>query len=265
MVDPRNPGCVDEILHLGDYWDTEGMEKNKQEILKYNKEVGRHFVRAYKYLAAAKEVMDDIEEVHTRAVNYGKLNILADKLAKELVGSMKVAAYPGKERHLFGSAYTPGGFVDYSDTVLNKVERVCYIDGKPGTGKTTLMNKLATYAVDRGLYVEYFHAPLKPHKLDSIVIKGMGLAVTCSPKGKEYADSVVDLNECLDKDIINECEALAQKDNEIFELLIEEAFSSILAAKTVHDKLETYYIPNMDFTKIDVLRERTIERILEYC
>jgi hypothetical protein len=28
-VDPKNPGAVDEIINLGDFWDEEGIRKNK--------------------------------------------------------------------------------------------------------------------------------------------------------------------------------------------------------------------------------------------
>lgn len=264
VVDPKNPGCVDEILHLGDYWDTDAMEKNKSEILINTKKVGKHFARAYKFLASAKEIMDDIEDITTAAMHFGKINIMTEKLSKELMGSMAVCDCPGKERHLFGSAYTPGGFVDYSDTVLNKAGRVYFIEGRPGTGKTSMLNRLAMHAVERGLTVEYFHAPLKPQKLDSIVVKELGLAVTCSSKGKDYADRIIDLNEYLDESYIDEAAELIKKDYKAFDLLLEEALGSILAAKTVHDELETYYVPNMDFEGVNRLRERTAERILGY-
>jgi hypothetical protein len=264
VVDPKNPGCVDEILHLGDYWNVQAMESNKEEILKYNKEVGRHFARAYKYLAAAREIMDDIEDKHKRAMAFGKVNLLMEDLAKEIFGNMVVSPEPGKERHLFGSAYTPGGFVDYAEDLLDKVDRVYYIEGKPGTGKTTIMNRLATYALDRGLSVEFFHAPLKPMKLDSIIIGELGIAITCSPRGKKFAAKSFDLGSFLDKEAMEEYKGYIQRDLKIFNILLDEVIASIATAKKVHDKLETYYIPNMNFDEINSLRSRIVERILEY-
>lgn len=54
VVDPKNPGAVDEIIHLGDYWNEEGIRKNRDQILLVNKAVGKLFGRAYRYLKAAK-------------------------------------------------------------------------------------------------------------------------------------------------------------------------------------------------------------------
>lgn len=43
VVDPKNPGAVDEIIHLGDFWDEEKMRENKEAVLKSNARVGRLF------------------------------------------------------------------------------------------------------------------------------------------------------------------------------------------------------------------------------
>ncbi|WP_073166815.1 hypothetical protein [Desulfofundulus australicus] len=46
VVDPKNPGAVDEIVHLGDHWNEEGLRAHKKEILALNQEIGRLFKRA---------------------------------------------------------------------------------------------------------------------------------------------------------------------------------------------------------------------------
>lgn len=41
LVDPKNPGAVDEILNLGDFWDEGGIREKRDEILAVNKEISR--------------------------------------------------------------------------------------------------------------------------------------------------------------------------------------------------------------------------------
>ena len=59
----KNPGAVDEIINLGDFWDEDGIRKNKEAILEANKEVGRTFRRAYRYLKSAYSIYQDNEEI----------------------------------------------------------------------------------------------------------------------------------------------------------------------------------------------------------
>ena len=76
--DPKNPGCVDEILHLGDYWDEAGITRHKEAILAINREVGRLFARAYRFLRAAKEIRDAWSTANAERLRLGATNILAD-------------------------------------------------------------------------------------------------------------------------------------------------------------------------------------------
>ncbi len=264
VVDPKYPGAVDEIINFGEFWDVGALEKCRGDIVKYTREISRHFARAYKLLAAAKLVMDDIEEKYSSSMDYGRANLAAEEWAGEIFAGWPVSAIPGKDRHLFGSAYTPGGFVDYSETILENVQRTYYVNGHPGTGKTFILNRLAGYASDRGVEVEYFHRPLKPHKLDTIVLKELGVAVTCSTEGKKTADRAVDLNLMLDRDRLGGSMEDIEGDMHLYEQLQAEAIAAIYNAKKTHDRLEEHYINNMDFKAVDRLKDRILERILEY-
>ncbi|NLZ90628.1 MAG: ATP-binding protein, partial [Clostridiales bacterium] len=46
--------------------------------------------------------------------------------------------------------------------------------------------------------------------------------------------------------------------------IISEAVSAILDAKKTHDILEKYYAGNMDFEATQRLKDKVLERILEY-
>ena len=197
-------------------------------------------------------------------MDYGRSNLIADKWVKEIFEGWPVTASPGKERHLFASAYTPGGYIDYSDTLLENMQRVYYVEGCPGTGKTRLMERLAGNAAERGISVEYFHYPLKPHKINTIILVELGIAVTCSPRAVEIAGRRADLNAFLDRDKLEEAAEYISRDMDIYERLINEAVSAILDAKKTHDGLEKYYECGMDFEAVDGLRQRILERILEY-
>ncbi len=264
IVDPKNPGAVDEIIHLGDYWDIEKMEANKDAILTSNTEVGRLFARAYKFLESARPIAEDIINKNKEGMDFGKVNFETNKLIKEIFENISMKEKEGKERHLFGSAITPEGYVEFTDTIMQAIGKVYYIKGDMGTGKSTLIGKIYKQAIGMGLDVEIYHTPFIPEKIESIVIKEINVGITISNMYKNNNHKDIDLDQYLDTALIEKYKEEIEYDKKIFDNLMEQGISNIKSAKKEHDAMEKYYIPNMDFSEIDVVRKEIVKRILKY-
>lgn len=269
ILDPRHPGCVDEILHLGDFWDERGMRLHRERIVECNRRIGDLFAHAYRFLRAAKEVYDDWGAVHSRALEYGRANQLAAELGERICGSAPVAAVPGRARHLFASAISPRGLVHHLETIMEQLPRVVVLQGPPGSGKSTLLHKVATYVQERGFDVECYHCSLNPFRLEHLVVPALGVGVVTSVEPHLYwppqPEAVVDLGACLRTEEVASWAQVTQEDQRLYWELLERAVNFIARAKEVHDEMECYYTPHMNFTAIDELRERTLQRILAYC
>ena len=63
MIDPKFPGCVDNIINLGDYWDEDALTKNRAKIQETNEMYGRCYKRVYNYLEAAKIIFEDLSQI----------------------------------------------------------------------------------------------------------------------------------------------------------------------------------------------------------
>ena len=266
IVDPKNPGAVDEIIHLGDYWDEEGMRRHRDEILKTNKQVGRLFTRAYKYIKAAAFIQEDMAEIYGRAVNKAAVNRAAAELIKNLFGDIPIASEEGRQRHLFASAISPKGLVNYLDSLLT-TDRVYVVQGQLGTGTERLLEKVREAAVERGFKVESYYCALFPTKLEHLVIPGISTSLTTFNR-YHSADilgyEVIDLDEFVDQRVMAGDAGVIAYNRMRFDELLEEAVSTIAKAKSLHDHLETYYIPNMDFGAVKSRWEEVTERILGY-
>ncbi|MDI3279938.1 MAG: PRK06851 family protein [Bacillota bacterium] len=269
VLDPRHPGCVDEILHLGDFWDERGMRSHRERIVECNRRIGHLFAHAYRFLRAAKEIYDDRAAIHSRALECGRANRLAVELGERICGSAPVAEVPGKARHLFASAISPRGLVHHLETILGRLPRVVVLQGPPGSGKSTLLQKVAAHVQERGFDVECYHCSLDPARLEHLVVPALGVGVVTSAEPHLYwppqPEAVVDLGTCLRAGELASWARVAQEDRRIYRELLERAISFIARAKEVHDEMEGYYTPHMDFAAIDELRERTLQRILSYC
>ncbi|AZR72290.1 hypothetical protein BBF96_02095 [Anoxybacter fermentans] len=267
IVDPKNPGCVDEIIHLGDFWDEEGMRSHKKDIIEANQEVSRLFERAYRFLKAAQVVYDDWEKANQEAMDYGKANKIAANLI-EKVFTRDVSTRIGEERHLFASAITPDGMVNYLETIVGPCKKRYIIEGRPGTGKSTLLRKIATAAVERGYKVEMYHCALNPEKIEHVVVPELSIAFTKSIEPHLYSpqngDEKINMDYCLNAEILEKYEKLVEENEKIFNKLFNRAIKFISQAKKTHDHMETFYIPNMDFDAISRLWEHTLDRIIGY-
>lgn len=264
IVDPKNPGAEDEIINLGEHWNLEELEKNKDGIKSCGREISRYFTRAYKFLEAAAAIYRDIEDTHKSAMDFGKVNSLTNKLIDEILIGVEQKDKNIEVRHLFGSAYTPLGYIECTDSVLKDVKNIYYIDGEIGTGKTTLLNKLYNRASDYGLEVEVYHSPLVPEKIETVLIKDLDLALTTSKLFKENSEKTIDLNEFIDKEKCAKYREELDYDIETLNELVNYALLNIKRAKSLHDDLEEYYVPNMRFDEIENVKDELVNRILSY-
>ena len=266
IVDPKNPGCVDEIIHLGDFWNEPKMVRNKTQILDCTKEIGKNFRRAYHVLRAAKAIYDDWEIATSEAMDYALANKKAAETIADIFNGIETTG-AGKIRKLFASAITPDGPVNHLDSIIDCMPRRYIVSGQPGTGKATLLQKIVDTAIIKGLNIEAYYCPLDPQKVEHIVIPSCGIAVTTSSPPHSYskdARKTIDMNECLNTTILANYSEIIDYDKTTFWALFNKSVSYLHNAKNLHDELETYFVPNMDFDAIQTLWKRTLGRVLLY-
>lgn len=264
VVDPKIPGAVDEIINLGEFWDTKIMEKNKDKIIYYTKNNSKFYKRAYKYLSAARLIKEDYIRIISESQDFAKVNIETGNIIKEIFGERKIQDKLGKVRHLFGSAYTPDGWVEYTDTLIEGLNNIYFIKGDCGTGKSTLLEKVYKEAVIRGLDTEVYHTPLIPEKIETVLIKELSLALTISEVAKKYNYITIDMDKYLNNEALEKYKLEIEQDKEVYNKLIDIALSNIAAAKENHDIIEKFYVSNMNFSNVEKLKDRIVESILKY-
>ena len=265
-MDPKNPGVVDEIIHLGDFWNEAAMRKGRQDVIKINSNVGAIFERAYRYLKAAAHLYEDNAVLYTSAVDKAKINQVTKELSDEVFDGIPLAAVVGRERSLFASAITPDGLKNYLDDLIAS-ENVYMLEGFTGTGTEKVLERLKAEALERGFYVEAYYCAFNPDKLEHLIIPGLDTAFTTA--GKYHSTDVcairkIDFTEMLDENIISTYKKELDFNQLEFDTLLDRAVYTIGGAKALHDEMETYYIPYMDFDAVQSCWEATMKRIMDY-
>lgn len=270
VVDPKNPGAVDEIIHLGEFWNEAGMIAHRESILKANREISRLYRRAYRYLAAAKLFIDEVEDYYREnsALDSAGLAALALEVTHDIFGgNVNERKEKHRERHLFATAITPDGPISYLETIVDQGFQRYIISGDDGTGKNELIERIKDAAVMRNYFVEVYHCALDPHKVDHVIIPQLGVAVLNSgtPHILEPSrdDRVIETDAYVTKP-----GSVLERERDLARRLYQESFDSAIAyinrSHEMHDELEEYYIPNMRFSEINRLGKAVLEKILTY-
>ncbi|MCC5909991.1 MAG: PRK06851 family protein [Clostridiaceae bacterium] len=259
-MDPKYPGAVDEIINLGEFWDEGALRKKREEIIEATDENSRLYKRVYKYLEAAKAIHDDIEWTCNQAMDAAKFKEASMLLEKKIFNGIEIKDRLAQERHLFGSAYTHKGHIDYVETYMNDVETIYHLKGYAGTGKSSILERVAQRAMDYGYDVEFYHEPLVPKKIKSIIIPELDIAVTTHV---DYQDrESIDLNKFINREKFYKYKEELEYSTKLFQQLIDDVIYNLGRTKKNHDFIEKFYVPNIDFTQVDEVKNRLIKNIL---
>gem|GEM_PF-389079 len=274
IVDPKNPGAVDEIVHLGDFWDEVKMREHKQEIMEANARVNRLFRTAYSALKEAKVIRDEWESYVEECINEALVNRAQARLLDAVFAGV-AARYDRapKARHLFATAITPEGIITGNvETLLYDVERIYTISGEPGSGVSRMLERVASFAAAKGLFTEIYHCPFNPDNYDLVIIPEIKVAVmnvepphTFDPTPFNHLIALsINLSEYIDKNKLGVYtqEILSAKFR--YQACLDRAVAYIRQAKLTHDYMESFYIPAMNFEAINAKREEILQRILRY-
>jgi len=269
MMDPKYPGCIDEIINLGSYWNEEGIMQNREQIIGLQKEISHCYKRAYNYLKMAKIVSDDLKQVYQNAVDFERLNDMVDEVLSKIFEGVAKKNKLSRQRHMFASAITHDGPVHHLDSLFWNVRKRFIVTGFSGTGKSVLMKRIVDGSVFKGLDVDVFHCPMDPEKIEHIIIKDLNLGFVTSVKPHTLVkirdnDDLIDFNAVLVSSRISGYEEVINYDSSIFWDLIHRTVKYLDNAKKLHDEMERYYVKNMNFNEIDKTRELTLSRILKY-
>jgi len=238
-------------------------------IIKTNKEIGRLFRRAYGYLAQAKLLNDEIESYYLDgdALDIAGLNRQANILIKGIFND-NLRQKPPKSRHLFASAITPEGLANHFDTLFDSVAKRYIITGEPGTGKSTLVQKIYQAAMVYGFDTEVFHCALDPNRIEHMIIPQLQTAIITSNTSHPYSpkadDTVLNTEMFINRSAVKVYAEDLDKAQDLYGDSIKRAIGFIARAKKAHDDLESYYIPYMDFPSLNKRRDSILQRIMNY-
>lgn len=160
---------------------------------------------AQQIFSLAHEVHDRQEEIYVSNMDFELANVLCDAMVNRLLPNPAPDSNPtaGKQINRFFGAPTVNGNFCYIPELTEKITTRYFIKGRPGTGKSTFLKRIAAKVAERGYDVYIYHCSFDPKSLDMIVAPQLDFCIFDSTAPHEYFptrshDTVLDLyQECV--------------------------------------------------------------------
>jgi len=199
-------------------------------------------------------------------MNFEAANELTEEYIQLLYGDHRKLERQSREHHRFLGAATPKGAVDYVPNLTAGLKRYL-IKGRPGSGKSTMLKKLAAEGAARGFDVEIYHCGFDPRSLDMIIVRELGFAIFDSTAPHEYdpdraSDEIVDMyRRCIQPGTDEaHAEAIAIL-KERYASQMKQSIEQLAQAKSLQDKLEKRFAAATDFKAVEQITSQIIQDI----
>ncbi|WP_349408925.1 PRK06851 family protein [Pseudalkalibacillus sp. SCS-8] len=269
IIEPKYPGVIEEYVNLGEAWDSTKLTDYREEIYKLNAQIQSAYEEAYSCFAKALAVHDEWEAIYIENMDFSKADQLTQELIEEFFAG-KCLHKKAKVCHRYLGAATPKGAVDFVPNLTEDIYKRYFIKGRPGSGKSTMLKKIAAISEEKGFDTEIYHCGFDPNSLDMVIIRELGIAIFDSTAPHEYFperenDEIVDMYKRAITPGTDEKYATELLDiTGRYSSYMKEAIGYLADAKGYHDQLEKYYVDAMDFNKVEDLKagiETEIKRI----
>lgn len=262
VVEANCPGAVETYVDLSQFYDHEGLQPVKSELMAAAAEYKGHYKQAYRCLGAAGELRRNLAD----AADSPELRQRLQKRAKGIIGrELKKNGGPGGHlEHRFLSAVTHKGVVCLWDTVKAQADRVYELADNYGLAHH-LLSPILTAALGGGHPVVACPDPMAPDRLAHLILPHLSLAFVTSSADQLWPHRAwrrLRLDAMGAEELSHTSKPRLRFTRKVADALTQDGIASLSQAKAAHDKLEAIYNPHVDFSGVYETADRLAEQII---
>lgn len=222
------PACVTRAstghgidIDLDDYCDPQKLRERQAETRALEEEVKRHAARHALLVEQLAPLHKEIEAHYVAALDFSEADARTDRLLAEIFRDNHTEAARAQPRYFFAGGWYPmqGRFIDFRPQLTAGYGRRIIVKGRGGTGKSTLMRKVADKAIELGYSVEIYPCSFDLESLDGVVIPALSTAMFDGTpihvlEPERMGDEILDMYECVRPERLDEKAVLALEERE---------------------------------------------------
>lgn len=252
VIEPRYPGAVEDVIWLGDCFDSKKLRESKDKIIALTEQEERMREQSQRYLCAADALWSDNYRIALEATDIGKIERQADRIAeKELRGNEAI-----EEVCIFSDGYKP--LPDLSK--MDFVKTVVLLEDEYGPSSSLLLNALHKRAKANNCHVVCGYSPMAPfERLEQLIFPELSLAflttnerltVECEPQ------RIINARRFTDKKMLASYKNRIAFNRKAARQMLLQSRVLIQNAQAVHQELENRYDEAFDQGSFDRLCEQ---------
>jgi len=258
VFEPKYPGAADEIVNLGQFWNSELLHEQKNEILSLANKKSTAYKRAYDYLRSCGNLRAVTDSLLLQAVNCEKLSSAAERQVRSLgLSDGKARVLPALTRAVaMTGKHTLTSFED-------NAEQICTVGHFYGVGELYL-EALAKELIKKDASLRISYDPVIPKRIDGIFLEDLKLAFVISDREQAEESETTQVNSrrfvCNERlrDVRGELRYAARLSRDC----LDGAIHALSEAKVFHFLLEDIYKHAMHFGALNEFTKHFTENFL---
>lgn len=240
-----------EIIDLDVFLDFKKINESEEVIKTLKEQFNNCMENAHMEYKKALKIHDYWEAIYFPYLNIEKANKFTRDVISLLIEKAIKKEEKGKivERYLGGA--TPSGSKDSVPSITEGVKRY-FIKGRPGTGKSTMLKKIAKAVSELGYDVELYSCGFDPDSKDMVISRELNFAIFDSTAPHEYFpskedDEIIDvytayLDDDVDKIHKEELEKIALN----YKAQVEKGNEFLAKGELIKNKIDEIYNNSFD-------------------
>lgn len=260
-------GAAIQFINLDDTCiNLDGLSAFQAEIENLNLCIKQSHEKAYAGFAEALRIHDDWEALYIDNMNFQAANEMTSEYLDILYGTQQLEKQARVDHRFLGAA-TPKGAVDYVPNLTSGLKRYL-VKGRAGSGKSTMLKKIAAAGEERGFDVEVYHCGFDPNSLDMVIVRELGFAIFDSTAPHEYfpdrtEDEIVDTYaRCIQPGTDEQHAEALNGFKQRYAAQMKVSTGHLTDSKVYLDELKGIVAPFVDPTKVDGIRESLGREVL---
>ena len=257
IVDPRIPGARDSIINLGQCLNEEAMRPRLSPIRVCMDDHAACTRRARSEMRAAAAIRAECAETIRACIDERRQARMTSALIASVLDAPQQAAQPRAVRPVITDALTPKGVLCLiGESAYGRVIRLAVRDLMDAGD---VLRRVSAAVSAAGYAVEEHLSPFLPGSLLHLGIPALDTLITTSDLIP--AEQTFDLCACLPHAALLRRECALEQGAASVRTHTQRAVTALQQAGQLHDELETFYVPNMDFARWQQILDETLSSL----